>query len=127
MGNESTIDTDSVDNNGTSDISSEKERGFVTGQVTSGPHCGMQRVPPDPNCGPRPYATKITALRAGTNDIVASDRSNADGQFTFALPVGDYVLHGEGGEILPRCNNVNVHITAGETITQDMYCDTGIR
>jgi hypothetical protein len=102
-------------------------QGLVVGTITTSPHCGAQQIPPNPNCGPRGYATQIIATRVGTNDIASQFQTQEDGEFVLSLPVGEYTLHAKGGEVYPRCNDEVVTIIKGESATQDIHCNTGIR
>src|SRR5437764_398930 len=35
----------------------------VNGQVLLGPTCPVERIPPDPQCAPKPYSTLVTIFR----------------------------------------------------------------
>jgi hypothetical protein len=99
-------------------------RGTVTGSVTVGPTCPVERNPPDPNCADRPLATKFEA-RQGTS-VVASFSSDSAGRFSVPLPPGDYVL-ADADQRLPTCPDTAVHVVADATVDVDISCDSGIR
>lgn len=99
----------------------------VRGTVLLGPTCPVERIPPDPACADRPYATTITVRHAGASATFATGQSDATGAFTFSLPPGDYTLTASGGTVLPRCNPTDVSVPANGYITTDISCDTGIR
>lgn len=100
--------------------------GTLTGSVTLSPICPVERIPPDPNCAPKPYATKIEALDSN-NKIIKTTQSQSDGSFTFTLPAGDYTIQAAGASVYPRCSPVTVTIKPAVTVQADISCDTGIR
>jgi hypothetical protein len=97
--------------------------GFVIGHVTAGPTCPVERV--GHPCAPRPVVAEVQATAAGR--IVASTRSGADGAYRFALPSGTYTVGAVTQNMLPRCADRTVTVTAAHTIVGDITCDTGIR
>ncbi len=103
-----------------------KNTGIITGSVTLSPICPVERMPPDPQCAPKPYQTKVEALTASGGKLVKSTQTGADGSFTLTLPFGNYTIQAEGGTILPRCSPVAVSL---KTVTASIAisCDTGIR
>jgi predicted deacylase len=107
----------------------KEEVGTISGTVTTSPTCPVERVPPDPGCAPRPYATSINIKEEGKQAILKTIQSNNSGIFETNLPVGFYELDAitSNGSILPRCNKVTVLVKSGQTTTADISCDTGIR
>lgn len=99
----------------------------VHGEVVLGPTCPVERVPPDPACAPKPYATAISMYRTGSNTPFVIGNSNASGAFAFSLPPGLYTLRAAGGNPLPRCDEVNLTVVPNTYATTTIYCDTGIR
>lgn len=99
----------------------------VRGTVLLGPICPVERIPPDPACAEKPYATTITVRHTGSSATFATGKSDATGAFEFSLPPGSYTLTASGGTMLPRCNPIDVTVAASEYITADISCDTGIR
>jgi hypothetical protein len=99
----------------------------VRGTVELGPTCPVERIPPDPNCADRPYATTVTVYRIGSNSAFAEGRSDTDGVFQFSLPPGSYTLKAAGGTVLPRCSPADVTVGQGGFATTTISCDSGIR
>jgi uncharacterized protein (UPF0179 family) len=99
----------------------------VRGNVLLGPTCPVERIPPDPACAEKPYATTITVRHTGSSTTFATGKSDAAGTFEFSLPPGSYTLTASGGTMLPRCNPIDVTVAASEYITANISCDTGIR
>ncbi len=64
----------------------------LTGRATAGPVCPVERVPPDPNCAPRPVAGAVLAIVTVAGAEVGQARTAADGSFAFDVPEGDYTL-----------------------------------
>ena len=100
----------------------------VRGTVLLGPTCPVQRIPPDPQCADKPYATNIAVYKAGGSTALTTGKSDATGAFEFALPPGSYTLVISGATMsLPRCNDTNVTVLPNAYATADISCDTGIR
>lgn len=94
------------------------------GTVTLGPTCPVERIPPDPACAPRPYATSITIIKSGFSREITSDSA---GRFKVDLDPGSYEFQAKGGATLPRCNSASVEIKPQSFTWVPISCDTGIR
>ena len=107
----------------------KKEVGIISGTVTTSPTCPVERMPPEPQCAPRPYATSINIREEGKQAIIKTIQSNNLGIFETDLPIGSYELDAitTNDSTLPRCNKVTVLVKSGQTTTEDISCDTGIR
>ena len=66
----------------------------VFGVVLAGPTCPV--VTPEEPCPPRPVDAEISA-QDGEGAIVASTRTDADGDYTLSLEPGDYTLVADTG------------------------------
>lgn len=99
----------------------------VRGTVSLGPTCPVERIPPDPQCAERPYATTIDVHRTGSSSLFATGKSDANGAFEFSLPPGSYTITAGGSKMLPRCNPVTISVGASGYVTTTISCDTGIR
>jgi hypothetical protein len=102
--------------------------GTVLGNVVLGPTCPVERIPPDPECAPRPYKTSVSISRnIETPEGFKTIQTDASGTFSVSLPTGEYIFHPQGGSILPWCNERLVEVGADETSDITISCDTGIR
>ncbi len=99
----------------------------VHGVVSLGPTCPVERMPPDPLCADKPYATAIVVYRTGSKLPFVIGNSNANGAFTFSLPPGAYTLATGDGKMLPRCAETSVNVLLNAYATANISCDTGIR
>lgn len=99
----------------------------VRGSVTLSPTCPVERMPPDPMCAPKPYATAVTVYRVGSKTPFLLGNSNASGAFEFSLAPGLYTLVAKGGQVLPRCSEVFVNVLPKTYASTTISCDTGIR
>lgn len=100
----------------------------VTGMVLLGPTCPVERVPPEPQCADKPYATSIIVYRAGSNNPFVLGNSDAAGAFRFSLPPGEYELKATPEvKTLPRCALVSITVPPSSYATTTISCDTGIR
>lgn len=106
-----------------------KESGTVEGSVTLSPTCPVERIPPDPACAPRPYATTIQVIKVGSPQGApfATTKSDSKGKYSIILPAGDYALQPTGGNPLPRCETKEVTVKSTVVLNVDLSCDTGIR
>ncbi len=100
----------------------------IRGTVMLGPTCPVERIPPDPRCADKPYATLVTIFRASdiTHEVV-STQSNEKGEFAADLTPGDYTIRAAGGSMLPRCAEVEVSVKQNSYATTTISCDSGIR
>ena len=99
----------------------------VQGTVALGPTCPVERTPPDPACADKPYSTTVTARAVGSNAVVATTKSGADGSFRMDLAPGAYTLTAQGGAVMPSCVAVTVSVAPGLYAPVNVSCDTGIR
>ena len=99
----------------------------LTGSVTLGPTCPVERIPPDPACAPKAYQTNIEVRRPGETAIVASTRTDEKGTFKFTLPPGTYQVEAKGGNPFPNCSGSTIVLTKGAFKSIELSCDTGIR
>jgi hypothetical protein len=96
----------------------------VFGVVLAGPTCPV--VTPEEPCPPQPVDAEISA-RDSEGAIVASTRTDADGDYTLSLVPGDYTLVADTGAALPFCDPVTVSAPVDRSVRADVSCDTGIR
>jgi hypothetical protein len=99
----------------------------VQGTVSLGPTCPVERMPPEPSCADKPYATTIVVHRLGANTVFATATSDAAGGFKISLPPGSYTLTAGNGSMLPRCTSVMAEVGSTGYVTANISCDTGIR
>lgn len=102
-------------------------KGVISGRVTLGPTCPVERIPPDPACAPRPYETTVIAKLAGKSTEAGRAKSDANGHFSLSLAPGTYDVSAIGGNVYPRCESQRVAVAKGATTTITLICDTGIR
>jgi hypothetical protein len=95
----------------------------IAGTVMVGPTCPVER--PESPCPDRPYATKLTFWRGGSQ--VAETESAADGRFFVALPPGRYTIVVESPGPLPHCGEQVADVVEGQLTRVQMTCDSGIR
>ncbi len=101
--------------------------GILTGHVTIGPLCPVERI--DMPCLPTPetYASrKIVVYDARNSALVQRVTINSIGDYRVELSPGTYVIDVEpaGGF---RSSTRTITIESGKTATLDIDIDTGIR
>ncbi len=99
----------------------------VSGTVTLSPTCPVERMPPDPGCAPKGYATSVNIMKSGSSTIIKKVNSNANGEFSAELAPGSYTLQAQGGVRLPSCGEVSVVVKTNQYTKTEISCDTGIR
>lgn len=107
----------------------DKESGMITGMVTVGPTCPVQRIPPDPNCADKPAAVELSVMTKDLSQVLQTFTSQADGTFSLHFPIGSYVImQKEDSPVFPRCTQSEIFtVPARSTVNVDISCDTGIR
>jgi hypothetical protein len=104
-------------------VSGGAAKGVVTGRVTAGPTCPVERVG-DP-CPPKPVVAEVQAHAAGR--VIASTRSSTDGMYRLKLRGGTYTVVATVQTVFPHCAPRTVTVIPAHTIRGDISCDTGIR
>ena len=99
--------------------------GYLTGKVLLSPTCPVERIPPDPQCAPKPYATLVTI--STTHNFYMVLHSATDGSFFTPLPAGQYTIMTHESGLYPSCRSQQVTVTDKATTTIVIDCDTGIR
>ena len=101
-------------------------RGLVTGVVVMGP-----MLPIDPGASVEWPAQKavVRAYVRGTDTLVRTLHSGADGRFSVRLDPGRYRFRAEpaGVSTLPIPHNVSVKVVTGQTARIRLWLDTGLR
>ena len=102
----------------------------VTGTVTAGPVCPVERNPPDPSCAPRPVDGAVIVATDSNGQEVGRATTTADGTFQLTVPqTGTFVITGlPVPGLLGVPDPVAVSLTfPGATQHVDLVYDTGIR
>lgn len=103
--------------------------GSIVGTVLLGPVCPVERIPPDPECAPRPLATKFMLLSADLSKTVKTFSSDAQGKFIVDVPPGKYIVQPQSSNLpFPRCESSEVlTVPINDSVEVTISCDTGIR
>jgi len=99
----------------------------VDGLVALSPTCPVERIPPDPNCAPKPYQIKIQITKVGDVTFAQEITSSAEGKIGVDLAPGTYQFVPVSAGILPRCNPATAVVEPNAWTTINISCDTGIR
>lgn len=102
----------------------------VSGIVLFSPVCPVERIPPDPQCAPRPGPADIQLVRPN-GSVVAQGRAGSDGRFSLPAVPGSYTVRataptpgpGRGCQTEPA----QVTVVARSVVSVTVSCDTGIR
>jgi len=102
----------------------------VQGSVLFGPVCPVERIPPDPQCAPRPGAARIRILWSD-GVVAAQGTAGVDGRFSIPVAPGSYLVTaavstpgpGRGCQVDPS----QAAVVTGSLTSVKVTCDTGIR
>jgi len=97
--------------------------GTVTGLVTAGPTCPVERA--GHLCPPAPVSAVVQARAQGR--VAASTHTDERGRYTLRLRAGAYRLVAVTKQGYPRCSPRDVKIREHQVIHAAIACDTGIR
>lgn len=96
--------------------------------LVAGPVCPVERVPPDPNCAPRPVVNAEAVLRDPSGAEVGRGTSDADGRIVFNVPGGAYYVEPQPVEgIMGLAEPVALAVVGGSSAGLVLEYDTGIR
>jgi hypothetical protein len=97
----------------------------IEGHVTIGPICPvMQAGNP---CPDQPYQATLTVLTSISKHKVIQFESDSNGYFRVALSPGEYILHPESPNVMPRAADVPFTVEAHQFTRVDVAYDSGIR
>jgi len=105
---------------------SPKVNSGITGNVTIGPTCPVERIPPDPNCEDKPYQANLIAVET-TSNKQTNFKSSEDGTFKVDLLPGEYLIKNANTAILPRMSDYEVTVSANKYTELKLEFDSGIR
>ncbi len=114
----------------TSTTTSAGADAVVKGTVLFSPVCPVERIPPDPQCAPRPGVADIRLVRPN-GTVAAQGRAGSDGHFSVVVAPGSYAIRatapapgpGTGCQVEPA----QVAVVARAVALVAVRCDTGIR
>lgn len=98
----------------------------IRGSVILGPTCPVQRIPPDPRCADKPYATTLVAKNT-SGSVVKTFSSDVSGAFKVSLPAGIYSVGPAQQAYLPRASFQDVIVKTGVFTDITIQFDSGIR
>ncbi|MEK7554945.1 MAG: hypothetical protein AAB518_03110 [Patescibacteria group bacterium] len=105
----------------------DSTNGEVRGIVLLGPICPVERIPPDPNCAPKPYQVSIDIYQIRGGYPLKRIETESDGTFSVTLAPGEYEFRPAGETPFPICDRESVRVDSGLTSEIKLLCDTGIR
>ncbi len=98
----------------------------IAGQALAGPTCPVVK-PGDPACNDRPVAGATILIRDATGTVVGQVTTDANGQFQFTVPAGQYVVEPQPVQgLMGTAPKIEVTVGSGFEIVRISY-DTGIR
>jgi hypothetical protein len=99
----------------------------VSGRVLIGPQCPVEQV--GSPCPDKPVAAEVRVFATGSQDVIATTRSDENGRFEIDLEPGSYDLLpvvSQSGE-LPSGARVPVAVHTGRHTRVTLTLDSGIR
>jgi hypothetical protein len=110
--------------NSTTTSGDPSARVSISGSVTAGPTCPVERI--GHPCAPTPVRAEVKAMSVGGANE-ASSPTDAEGHYAFTLPPGSYTFVVVKGSMFPRCTALPVTVSSVALSDVDITCDTGIR
>ena len=99
----------------------------IEGNITIGPTCPVERVPPDPTCADKPYQATVIVKTADEQKEIISFSSDKDGKFKVKLIPGTYVLVPVINNTYPRASSQKVIVKVNNFTQVNISFDSGIR
>lgn len=97
----------------------------IEGHVTIGPTCPVMQI--GNPCPDKPYQATLTVLTSIGKHKVIQFESDSNGYFRVALSPGEYILHPESPNIMPRAADVPFTVAPHQFTRIDVVYDSGIR
>jgi hypothetical protein len=110
----------------------KENTGYLSGVISIGPICPVEKIPPDPGCLPTAETYKaypVTVYSSDGKNQITQLHPSLDGSYTSEIPAGRYLVVLEkpqnniGGSNLPA----SVSINSKDTTLLNVNIDTGIR
>ncbi len=99
----------------------------IRGTALLGPTCPVERTPPDPGCGEKPYQGSLEVVSTSGTPMTTF-ATGSDGSFAVTVRPGTYVIRNiSGAAALPRCSSGTITVPAQGFVMASVSCDTGIR
>ncbi|MDO8537842.1 MAG: hypothetical protein Q7S21_03060 [archaeon] len=98
----------------------------IKGIVLIGPTCPVETIPPQPNCGDKPFQAKIF-IKNSNGFKVGEFSSGINGKFEVPLSPGTYVLEPQSPNVLPSGQIQTVIVEEGKFTQITINYDSGIR
>ncbi len=100
----------------------------ITGSISIGPTCPVQKNPPDPQCADKPYQATLIIKPADGQKEVARVTSNPDGTFRIIVVPGSYlIVPAHGAAMYPQGQSQQVTVSSGVFTHNSISFDSGIR
>lgn len=100
----------------------------LSGSVTAGPVCPVEKVPPDPSCAPKAVHGAHLLIRDAEGKVVATLTTDANGAFSVTLPLGSYTIVAQPVTGLLRAPDAKQVVVGASGLSGiALTYDTGIR
>lgn len=105
-----------------------EDQAHVTIQLTAGPVCPVETVPPDPNCAARAVSGADVTIFKADGSEVATTTSDGEGNVVFEIPAGAYyVVAGVVEGLMGTPEAQAFAVLGGDQVGLLFGYDTGIR
>ena len=97
----------------------------IEGHVTIGPICPVVQI--NNPCPDKPYQATFTVLTTTSRRKVIQFETDANGYFRIVLAPGEYILHPESPNVMPRAADISFVVDDHQFKRVDIVYDSGIR
>jgi hypothetical protein len=99
----------------------------VFGQVLLGPQCPVEQE--GSPCPDQPTEAEVRVMTVDGTDVIASERTDAEGRFRISVEPGTYTIQAFPleGETIVFGKPQNLTVPEGEFVEANVSLDTGIR
>jgi hypothetical protein len=97
----------------------------IEGHVMIGPTCPVVQI--GNPCPDKPYQATLIIVTSTSGLKVVQFEADSNGYFRVALPSGEYILHPESPNVMPRASDIRFTVEAHQFTRVDVVYDSRIR
>jgi hypothetical protein len=99
----------------------------IKGTIVATGNCPGPQRKGDDSCGPRPYEGALAVKRNSDQEVVATGKSDRNGEFRIAVPPGKYLITQAGDSKYPIIHSDEIVVVKHKFTTVKLSADMGMR